>query len=377
MRRSYIGVALAVATAMTALPTWAADDDIVIGAPMALTGTWAFIGVAVNKGIEIAVDQANAEGGVNGRKIRLVVDDTASEKAQTVTVVNRMIVRDEVLGILGPATTIEVTAVGPLVNEKSVPLITSSPTAAVRDFGPWSFNTTTPPSNMIAELAKNSFEMLGIKKVATVTVRENEGFVIQKNYVHDAWKAMGVEVVSDESISQTDTDFTALATKLADMDIDTLSLYAPPELGANVVIQARQAGMSGDVRIVVPPGLVNEAYQRTGGSAVEGTIAIADYSLGGGDRALNEKFTTDFNAKFGHQPDNWAGVGYTAANIMLAAAEASGSDVTRDSIRENIGKTSGMPTVLGTGVYSLGPDRTPSYGSAMLRIENGVWVTAK
>ena len=106
-----------------------------------------------------------------------------------------MIARDNVLAIIGPATTIEVAAVGPLVNEKEVPLLTNSPSADVRKFGKWSFNVTAAPADIMLNLAKYGVEKMKIKRVAMVAARENETFQTQKNVVRDYWKANGVTIL--------------------------------------------------------------------------------------------------------------------------------------------------------------------------------------
>jgi branched-chain amino acid transport system substrate-binding protein len=357
----------------------AAEPDLLFAAPASLTGPYAFIGVAMNRGVTVAVEQINAAGGIKGRKISLVVEDTGSEKAQAVTIITKAILREDVLASIGPATTIEMYAVGPLANEKQFPIITATGNPTIREFGKWTFNTAIPPEVQLKALSESSAEYLKIKKVVTVVTRENEGFVGGVPFILNYWKPYNIEIVSQEQVGQTETDFTALGTRLATLDFDTLELNMPPEQAANVVVQAKQAGMSDKVRIVVPPGIVAEGYLKTGGKAVEGTFGVADYIYSGGDPALNKRFVDDFQKKYGRVPDNWAGVGYTS---MMAVAEAvrKGPDkVTRESIRDSLeNNVKNIPTVMGDGKpFSIGPNRTPDYGVVKLVVKNGAFVEVK
>lgn len=351
----------------------AAQAPITIGAPLALTGPYAFVGVAMQKGLTLGIEEINKKGGINGTKITLMVEDSASDKAQTLTLVNKMIARDNVLAIIGPATTIEVAAVGPLVNEKEVPLLTNSPSADVRKYGKWSFNVTSAPSDIMVNLAKYGVEKMMVKRVAMIFSRENETFQTQKNVVRDYWKANGVTIVSEDSLAAADTDFTALGTKLADANIDALSFYIPPEQAANLVMQARQAGMSGKVKFIAPPGIVSEAYIRTGGAMTEGTVLVADY-FPDNPSGFNNSFVVAYRAKYGQPPDNWAAVGYTAAQILENSIREGG--VNRAKLRDAMEKIKDMPTVLGNGKFTIGQNRAPNYGAAILMVKGGKFVLA-
>lgn len=369
------GVLLAAAALSAVLANPAvAQGQIAVGAPLALTGPYAFVGVAMSKGVTLGVEELNNKGGINGAKINLIIEDSASDKAQTVTLVNRMITRDQVLAIIGPATTIEVTAVGPLVNEKEVPLLTNSPSPEVRKFGKWSFNITAAPADIMLNLAKYGVEKMKIKRVAMVAARENETFQTQKNVVRDYWKANGVTIVSDDSLAATDTDFTALGTKLADANLDAISVYIPPDQAANLVIQARQAGMSDKVRIVAPPGIVSQSYIQTGGATTEGTVLVADY-FPDNPSEMNKAFVAAYRAKYGQVPDNWAAVGYTAVAILEKSIREGGP--TRVKLRDAMEKIKDLPTVLGDGKFTMGQNRAPGYGAAILTVKNGKFVLAQ
>ena len=361
---------IAFAIAMFVSPL-AFGQELTIGVPMALTGPYAFVGVPITNGVQLAAEQANAKGGIHGAKLKLLVQDDASDKAQVITLVTRMAVADKVLMIVGPTSTIEATAAAPVANDKEVPLITSAVSPEVRKAGKWSFNVTAPPASIMKVLGEYVPAKLGVKRAATIVVRDNEGFINQKNVVRDTVRANGVEIVSEETIAGTDSDFTALGTKLASQKIDALMIFMPAEQGANLVIQAKQAGLPASVKIVAPPGMVSEAYIKTGGGAIEVTTLVADY-FSGDPSPLNQSFVEAYRKKHGTTPDNWAGVGFTLMQVALKALEAAGPNPDRVKVRDALEGVRDMPTVLGQGRYSLKEgDREPTYGAAILTVRGG------
>ncbi len=346
--------------------------DIPIGVPMALTGPYAFVGVPIRNGIVTALEQANAAGTLWG-KIRIIEADDNSDKGQAVTLTNRMATVDKVLMILGPTSSIEGTAAAPVANDLKVPMFTSAVSADVLKAGPWSYKVTSSPADIMAELGTYAAKTMAVKKAMFVFNRDNDGFVAQKNATRDTMKAAGVAVVGEEGILGTDTDFVALATKLADSGADCIFIASPAEQGANLVIQARQAGLPDSVRIIAPPSMASANFIKAGGRAVEGTVVVADY-FEGADTPINKAFVAAYRARYKQAPDNWAAVGYTLGSLAVAVLAAAGPGADRERVRAAFGSIKETRTVLGRGTYAFGPDRAPHYGAAIIAVRNGAFV---
>jgi branched-chain amino acid transport system substrate-binding protein len=169
-----------------------------------------------------------------------------------------------------------------------------------------------------------------------------------------------------------DTDFTALATKIADSQADCLFLSTPPEQGANIIIQARQGGMPANTVLVGNTGMASPNYAKAGGKAVEGTYLPAEF-VPSGVNDLAKTFIADYTKRFGTAPDNFAAEAHTMFRIIAAAIKTAGPGATRDQIRDIITKTKDFPTVLGNGSYTLDADRIPHYGIQVLKLVNGEW----
>ena len=367
--------ALAASAATLATRARAQAADIPIGVPMALTGPYAFVGVPIRNGIVTALEQANAEGKLWG-KIRIIEADDNSDKGQAVTLTNRMATVDKVLMILGPTSSIEGTAAAPVANDLKVPMFTSAVSADVLKAGPWSFKVTSSPADIMAELGAYAAKTLAVKKAVFVFNRDNDGFVAQKNATRDVMKAAGVAVLGEEGILGSDTDFVALATKLADSGADCIFIASPAEQGANLLIQARQAGLPDSVKVIAPPSMASANFIKAGGKAVEGAVVVADY-FEGSDTPLNKAFVATYRAKYKQAPDNWAAVGYALGSLAVDVLKAAGPGADRERVRVAFASIKDTPTVLGAGTYRFDENRAPHYGAAIITVKNGVFVAIR
>jgi len=333
------------------------------------------IGVPIKNGIVLALEEANAHGTLGAAKLKIIVEDDASDKGQAITLANRMNAVDKVLMMLGPTSSIEGLAVAPVANELKMPMFTSAVSGDVLKAGPWSYKVTASPADIMTEFGRFAAEHLKVKKTVFVFNRDNDGFVAQKNVFRDALVKGGGSVVSEEAILGQDTDFVALSTKLAASGADSVFIASPAEQGANIIIQARQAGLSDKVAILAPPSMASQAFIKTGGPAVEGSYLVADY-FGGSDTPQNKAFIAAYQAKYKAQPDNWAAVGYALGSIAVEVMKTAGPGADREAIRSAFGKIGKQPTVLGNGTFEFGPDRAPHYGAAILTVKGGRFTSA-
>jgi branched-chain amino acid transport system substrate-binding protein len=128
--------------------------------------------------------------------------------------------------------------------------------------------------------------------------------------------------------------------------------------------------LSPKVRIVGPSSLASLKYMKTGGSAVEGTIIIADYSANS-TNPLNAAFVAAYKARYKETPDNWAAMGYTIGQIGVQAIRNAGPAPDRAKVRAELEKINNVPVVIGNGMWVKDKDRRPTYGGVMLTVKNG------
>ncbi|WP_205666087.1 ABC transporter substrate-binding protein [Aquabacter cavernae] len=351
------------------LATPAAAQEVVIGVPAALTGQFAFAGVPNRNGMQIALEQVQASGELGPLKLKVLFEDTGSDKNQATTLITRFSEYDKAALILGPTSSVEAFAALPVAQKNGTPVI-SGASADVTPVGDWIFKATATPVTIMQALAQRALADLKPKKVAYVFNRDNDAYIAQKNGLRDAFVAAGVATVAEETIVGSDSDFTALATKLASLDIDTLVISTTAELSANIIIQAKQAGLSDKVRILGTPSMASAQFLKVGGAAVEGTIFVADYFLGG-ENALNKAFVEAYTKKYNTPPDVFAAIGYTQFYEAVTALKAAGATLDREAIRKGIFSIKDMPTILGDGKLTITEKRTPVYGGYVLTVKGG------
>jgi branched-chain amino acid transport system substrate-binding protein len=140
MLRRQLLAAVAAMSGSAALPSIvrAQGAPVQVGAIEILSGPNAAYGVAIKGGLELALDEINKKGVLGGRKIALTVEDSAASKDQAINAARKLIGRDHVVTMIGPTLSNEMFAVGPVVNERKIPIIGTSTTAAgITDIGPY------------------------------------------------------------------------------------------------------------------------------------------------------------------------------------------------------------------------------------------------
>ena len=214
------------------------------------------------------------------------------------------------------------------------------------------------------------------KTAVMVFIRDNDGFIGQKNAVRDALKAGGVTILGEESVTSTEADFTALSTKLVAAKADVIYLSMGAEAGAALIIQTKQSGLAASTRFIGPPGMASQQFMKVGGAAVEGVTVVADYFAGGGGE-LNQRFVANYEKRYGARPDNWAAVGYSMGLIAANAIRAASPNPDRVKVREALEKTKDFPMLLGNGKWNLDANRNPYYGAAVITVKGGSFVVAE
>jgi branched-chain amino acid transport system substrate-binding protein len=360
------------ALALALAASQAAAQEQVVGVPMALTGPYAFVGVPVRNGALLGMEEVGAQRGL---KLRTIVEDDASEKGQAITLANRMAVRDKVLLMVGPTSSIEGTAAAPVANDQKMPMLTSAVSEDVTKAGPWSFKATASPAVIMRTLADYTLQKIKPKTAVMVFARDNDGFIGQKNAVRDGLKAGGVQILSEEGVPSGESDFTALATKLVAAKPDVIYISLGAEAGAGLITQTKQAGLAEATRFIAPPGFSSTQLVKVGGKAVEGVVFVADY-FNGNPSPINARFVAAYEKKYGGKPDNWAAVGYTMGVIAATAIANAGPNPTREGVRAALAAMKDVPTVLGDGKWNIDANRNPYYGAAVLVVKDGAFAAA-
>ena len=369
--------AIGVSVAMLAAVTPAIGQEVKLGVVMANTGTFAFVGTAAINAIRLGFDEMQARKFFGDTRVSLMVEDNRSITQEAVALVTRMATRDNAIMVIGPVSTGEAMAVGPVAVDLTIPIFTVATAPAVLKAGPWVFKSTETADSYMKILGDFVAKVRKPKSCFNITIRDNEGYIFQANVFRDVIKAGGVNVVAEESILNADTDFTALATKIVNSKADCLFLSTAPEQGANIILQAKQSGMAANTLLVGNTGMASINYSKAGGRAVEGTIFPAE-SVPTGVNDVAKAFIQNYTKRYGVAPDSWAMLGYSMVTIAGHAIRAAGPNPTREKVREAMLASKNIPVIVGRGSWSVDPaTRVPSFGYAVMQTSASGAVEAK
>jgi len=370
MRRVVIGGALALAF----VSTTAFAKDYKLGSLHSLTGPYAFVGVPITNGMKLATDQINESGALGpGNKINLVIEDPASDRAQGTSLMTRFGADPDTLLVFGPSSTLEGLASAPAANAAQLPTMTNGALPKLLEISSYLFRMLVPTATSQGTLAEFGIKK-GIKQCAFVTVSDNEGYLAQRNALKETLAKANVVFVADETPKSTESDFSALSTKIAALKPDCVFLNAPAEYMANVIIQLRNAGLPNSAHIFIDTGGGSPDFLATGGKAVEG-VSVLTLFAAPGSTPVAHQFSADFQKRYGSAPDGWAALGFAAMHVVVNALKAAGPDVTRDKLRTALMQTKDQPTVLGAGRITIGQDRETRYDLTVLTVKDGKWAT--
>jgi branched-chain amino acid transport system substrate-binding protein len=348
----------------------ASAAEYTIASIKALTGPLAFVGVPEANAVKMAIDELNAANYLGaGNTLKLVSNDDQNDRAQITTLLTRAAKVDNALIVLGGANSVLMIAIAPLLNDLQIPMFATAQTAAPLAASKWYLKVTASSELQVAPLAKYAVEKVKPQRLAAIWGRDNDGHINNMKAFMGPLAGAGIKPIAEETILIGDTDFGALATKIAAAKPDAIWLGSNAAQAANLVIQLKQAGVSPNVTLFGTAGLGVD-YLKIGGKAVENTYFAIDFN----DQStapMNVKFRENYKKRYNTEPDNWAAVGYSEALLAARAIKDSMPNPTREKVLEAVMKLKDAEVVLGNGKWTQKADRIPEYGPAVMVIKNG------
>jgi branched-chain amino acid transport system substrate-binding protein len=383
MQRRHLLGAAALATSFIwgAIPASAADQrgvtdtEIIIGTITDLSGVTAVQGVNNSDAIRMAFDEANAKGGVHGRKIKYIVEDNQYTVPRSVQAMNKLLNNDNIFMALSDGGTPMNDANMPAEFEKGVPNVLPL-TAARSMYEPYNklkFGQYASYYDQMRAAVKYFAEQRGRKKFCVMYQDSDFGKDVLAGVVAQT-KAMGMEVAGTTAHRPTDTDFNAPVQKLKDAGCDAIMLGTIVR-DTNIIIQtARKMGW--DVDLVGQFAAYDTAVASLPGGATEGTFCMtpALYAYPDDPRPDVQDFAKRYQARYGRPPNFHGEVGYTAASIVLLALDRAGRDLTTDGFIKGMESIHDYKDLFGS-VLSFGPEQHHASTSSFLTVvKNGRWV---
>ena len=317
---------------------------ILLGEVGSLTGPQATFGISTRNGVQLALDAANAQGGVKGRKLAVRVYDDQGKPEEAANAVKRLINQDHVVLILGEVASSNSLAMAETAQAEHVPMITPSSTnVKVTQKGDYIFRTCFIDPFQGFVMAKFGRDNLKLNRVAILKDQKSDYSQGLADVFGRKFAELGGKVVEVEAYSQGDSDFRAQLTAIKAKSPE--AIYVPgyyTDVGI-IARQARELGLK--VPLLGGDGWDSEKLFELGGSAIEGSY-FSDHYSPEDPSAVTQAFIRDYKKAFGVVPDALAALGYDAARLavdaMTRASEPSGA-----ALRDAIARTKSLKGVAG------------------------------
>lgn len=342
-------------------------NEILIGEYSSLTGTTATFGTSTHRGILMAVDEVNQAGGVLGKKIKLLTEDTQSKPEEAALAATKLITRDNVVTLIGEIASSRSLAAAPICQENKVPMVSPGSTnPEVTKKGDYIFRVCFIDPFQGEVIAKFAFNSLHLKRVAILSDVKNDYSVGLAQFFHNTFTQLGGEVIGEQSYSEGDNDFKAQLTALKATNPEAIFVPGYYTESALIVKQARELNMT--IPFFGGDGWDSDRLIEIGGEAMNGTYFTNHYSAD--DTA---KMVQDFVAKYrrlyeNQTPDAMAVLGYDAAKIVFDAITRAGS-TDHKAIRDALAATKDYPGV--AGKTTIDADRNALKPAVVVAIEGG------
>ena len=342
-------------------------DTIVIGTVTTNSGSAAAYGEAELQGFQLAVDEINAAGGIDGRQVVLESMDDKGDATEASNAFNKLAGEPNVVAVAGPTISATTAAIAPLADQTQLVTISPAATSDSIATGGYLFRTCFKDSYQGEVAARFAAENLKVRKVAVLYGTGDPYSSGVGEAFAKAAEELGLDVVAKESSSSADdTEYSAQLQKIQAAGAELL--YAPyyySVAGPYIIPQARSVGFDGYV--MGPDGY--DGLKLTGNkSQYDGTFYTTHYSA---DDESNEKvqdFITNFRKKNGDDPNTFSALGYDTIYMIKQAVEEAGDNLTRTSVRDAV---AGMEFDGVTGSFTMDKSGSPTKTVVVLELKDG------
>ncbi|UCC67393.1 MAG: ABC transporter substrate-binding protein [Armatimonadota bacterium] len=348
----------------------------VIGAMFAVTGDASSLGIPEKKTAEMLEKMINADGGINGRPLEIVIEDTKGEEAEALKAARRLVEANEVLAIVGPSRTGTTLAVMDYMESAEVPLIScAAGVDIVEPVRKWVFKT--PQTDRMA--IEKIIEHLRGEKISRIAFLA-DNTELGKRGTREAEKLMpaaGIKVVAREEYAPRDTSMEQQLAKIAKTKAQAVVCWGTPPGPAIVARNMRQLGM--EMPLICSHGVANETFLKVAGEAANGVVLPAgrlvvldQIATEDPQRPVLEDYADKYKAEAGSPADSFGGYAWDGIQLVVSAIGQAGED--RAGIRDAI---EGTTDFLGaSGVFNFSAEDHNGLTKdafVMVKVVEGKW----
>ncbi len=363
--RSTAVLGLALASACAGQAQAADSDTIKIGLIADLTGNAALSGHHKVDGAKLAVAQINANGGVNGKKLQLVVQDDRGSNQAGVSAYQKLASDTEINAIIGSIRSTIVKATLPYISRYKIPtMIGGTDPELTHEGNQWVFRFRPNDNYASKVMAKYSTNEMQAKKVAILY--DTDAFGAAGNrLLQKALKADGAEVVTDQGYTTGTKDYTSYLANIKSSGADTVETYmTDSEDEGQMLKQFSRMGLN--TQLIGSASTATAVTIQLAGDAANGKYAVTGFVNDGNDAA--KQFSAAYKKKYNEQADLYAAWVYDAVNVLAKVIGKDGNKTTQiqQGLRHDV---KGYQGVVGT--YNFDKNGDGLHGLNVVKIDDG------
>jgi branched-chain amino acid transport system substrate-binding protein len=348
------------------------ENEIRVGINYELSGDVATYGQSSVEGIELAIEQINAAGGVNGKLIKPIKYDNKSEPAEATTLATKLITRDKVVAILGPATSGSFKAEIPVAMKHKVPVASGSTTAeditvdatGVKEYA---FRICFSDSYQGTAMAQYALNNLSKKKAVVIMDSSSDyGKGLAENFIK-TFKDGGGTIVSQEAYVAKDTDFNAILTKIKGQDFDVIFIPGYYNEAGLIIKQARAQGITAP--ILGADGFDSPILLDLAGASALNDVYFSNHYSSLDKSPVVTQFIKDFKGKYNKEPDAFNALGYDLAKFVVDGISRA-EKINGESVKDALAATKNFEGV--TGTFSIDENHNAIKALVVISLKDGV-----
>ena len=370
-----IGMLLATALTGCGGDKKGSGDTIKIGGNLEMTGGSASYGKSAQNGIKLAIDAANANGGVLGKKIEFVVADNKSEAAEATNAMQKLIAQDKVIAVIGPnlsSASIAATSINTSAKVLAITPMGTNPNVTVdkdgktKDFMFRACFIDPFQGTVMATFAKDK---VNAKNVAILVDNSSDYAKGLAQFFKEAFTKGGGKIVAEESYLQKDTDFKATLTKIKATNPDMVYIPGYYQEVGMIVKQAREMGLN--VPMAGGDGWDSAKLPEIASKAALNNTYFSSLYSPDDDSKLNKDFVAAYQKAYNEKPDVFAALAYDSALLVINAIKTANA-VDTVKIKDAMAKTSGFNGVSGNVTFNA--QHNPVKSAVIIEYKDGAQV---
>lgn len=327
------------------------EKEIKIGVVLPLTGSAAVWGENSKMGLEIALEEVNSAGGVKGKKVNLIIEDSQSDSAKAVSALQKLISTDKVSVVIGDIASSSVLAMAPIAEKAKVILL--SPGASnpdISEAGEYIFRNWQSDALEGEVDAKYAYEKLGWINIAILYVSNAYGTGLKKVF-EESFQKLGGKIIASESFEQGATDMRPQLNKIRNLKIDAIYMPGyPPEM-AILLRQAKEMGIK--IPFLSVQAFDDPKILETAKGAAEGVIFSVPKPPDPSNSVV-KNFIDKYKQKFSRDPGVTSDTGYDALKIIVWAMNQGGTSA--EEVRQQLLTLKDFPGAAGLTTFDKNGD---------------------